>query len=135
MKVDFVELCGFRGFRGKVRFDLPNGFVVVNGRNGSGKSTVLDAIDFAITGTINKFSVRDAKGGGLDDHIWWVGRGQPEAHYVQVGLVDDVGEPFVITHSRERGDRSHARRNCRTFLQNGRPGFTANADADDPNPG
>ena len=48
MKTSFVELCGFRGFREKVRFDLPHGFVVLNGRNGSGKSTVLDAIDFAV---------------------------------------------------------------------------------------
>jgi chromosome segregation protein len=107
MKISFVELCGFRGFREKVRFDLPNGFVVLNGRNGSGKSTVLDAIDFAITGTINKFASRNARGGGLDEHIWWVGRGQPEAYYVSVGFVDDAGTPFTITHTRERGsDRS-----------------------------
>ena len=103
MKVNFVELCGFRGFRDKVRFDLPTGFVVVSGRNGSGKSTLLDAIDFAITGTINKFSVREARGGGLDDHVWWVGGGNAKAHYVSVGLMDGDGEPFVITHSRERG--------------------------------
>jgi chromosome segregation protein len=103
MKVSFVELCGFRGFREKVRFDLPSGFVVLNGRNGSGKSTILDAIDFAITGTITKFSVRGARGGGLDEHIWWVGSGKPEAHYVSVGLQDADGDPFIITRSRERG--------------------------------
>jgi DNA repair exonuclease SbcCD ATPase subunit len=103
MKVSFVELCGFRGFRDKVRFDFPSGFVVFNGRNGSGKSTILDAIDFAVTGTITKFSVRGARGGGLEDHIWWVGSGKPEAHYVSVGLEDDNGDPFIITHSRERG--------------------------------
>jgi DNA repair exonuclease SbcCD ATPase subunit len=107
MKVSFVELCGFRGFREKVRFDLPHGFVVLNGRNGSGKSTVLDAIDFAVTGTINKFASRNARGGGLDEHIWWVGRGQPQAYYVKVGFADDAGTPFVITHTRGRGsDRS-----------------------------
>jgi chromosome segregation protein len=103
MKIGFVELSGFRGFREKVRFDLPSGFVVLNGRNGAGKSTVLDAIDFAISGTINKFSTRNARGGGLDEHIWWVGRGQPEAHYVTVGFVDDAGTQFEITHTRERG--------------------------------
>jgi DNA repair exonuclease SbcCD ATPase subunit len=103
MKVSFVELCGFRGFREKVRFDLPSGFVVLNGRNGSGKSTILDAIDFAITGTITKFSVRGARGGGLDEHIWWVGSGKPEAHYVSIGLEDVDGDPFIITRSRERG--------------------------------
>jgi chromosome segregation protein len=103
MKVSFVELCGFRGFREKVRFDLPSGFAVINGRNGSGKSTILDAIDFAVTGTITKFAVRGARGGGLDEHIWWVGSGKPEAHYVSVGLDDGNGDPFIITRSRERG--------------------------------
>ncbi len=67
------------------------------------KSTILDAIDFAITGTITKFSVRGARGGGLDEHIWWVGSGKPDAHYVSVGLNDADGDPFVITRSRERG--------------------------------
>ena len=46
---------------------LPPGFAVLNGHNGTGKSTVLDAIDYALTGTINKFSVKGAKGGGLDE--------------------------------------------------------------------
>ena len=86
MKLEFVEIAGFRGFRDKTRFDLPPGFAVLCGRNGAGKSTVLDAIDFALTGTINKFSVRAARGGGLEDHIWWVGSGTPEANYVSVGL-------------------------------------------------
>jgi chromosome segregation protein len=103
MKISFVELCGFRGFKEKVRFDLPNGFVVLNGRNGSGKSTILDAIDFAISGTINKFSTRNARGGGLDEHIWWVGRGKPEAHYVKVGFVDETDTAFEVTYTRDGG--------------------------------
>ena len=132
MKVSFVELCGFRGFRDKVRFDFPSGFVVFNGRNGSGKSTILDAIDFAITGTITKFSVRGARGGGLEDHIWWVGSGKPEAHYVSVGLQDANGDPFVIMHSRERGaDRTPSEIAERLrFFRSGPPrNFNAN-DAD-----
>ena len=48
MKLEFVELAGFRGFRDKTRFQLPAGFTVLTGRNGVGKSTVLDAIDFPV---------------------------------------------------------------------------------------
>src|SRR2546425_7092436 len=103
MKLEFVELAGFRGFRDKTRFQLPAGFTVLTGRNGVGKSTVLDAIDFAITGTINKFSVKGARGGGLDEHIWWVGAGKAEAHYVSVGFIYDNGERLVVHRSRERG--------------------------------
>lgn len=103
MKLEFVELAGFRGFRDKARFDLATGFTVLCGRNGTGKSTLLDAIDFAITGSINKFSVKGPRGAGLDEHIWWVGGGKAEAHYVSVGFVSDTGERFVVNRSRERG--------------------------------
>ena len=41
MKLTFVEIAGFRGFKDKTRFDMPGGFVVLTGRNGVGKSTVL----------------------------------------------------------------------------------------------
>ena len=103
MRLAFIEIAGFRGFKEKARFDLPAGFAVLTGRNGVGKSTVLDAVDFVLTGTINKYVVTGAKGGGLDEHIWWVGEGTPENHYVTVGFVDDNDELFVISRSREKG--------------------------------
>ena len=116
MKLAFIEIAGFRGFKDKTRFDLPAGFAVVTGRNGVGKSTVLDAVDFVLTGTINKYGVTGAKGGGLDEHIWWVGEGAPENQYVTVGFVDDSDERFVVTRSRERGldvsNESIGRRLC-----------------------
>lgn len=73
MKVAYVELAGFRGFRDKTRFDFSPSFVVLSGRNGAGKSTILDALDFALTGTIDKYPVTSAKGGGLNSHMWWLG--------------------------------------------------------------
>lgn len=103
MKLAFVEIAGFRGFKDKTRFDFPGGFVVLTGRNGTGKSTVLDAVEFALTGTINKYAVKGAKGGGLDDHIWWVGQGSAEDQHVSLGLVDEKGEEFIVTRSRNRG--------------------------------
>ena len=97
MKLAFVEIAGFRGFKDKTRFELPTGFAVLTGRNGVGKSTVLDAVDFALTGTINKYEVTAAKGGGLDDHIWWVGDGAASDHYVTIGFAEDDGsEPFTV---------------------------------------
>jgi hypothetical protein len=92
MKLDFVEIAGFRGFREKARFEFPAGFAVFTGRNGAGKSTVLDAVGFALTGTINKFAVKTARGGGLDEHVWWVGSGRAAKHYVTVGFSDGKGE-------------------------------------------
>ncbi|MEA1015159.1 ATP-binding protein [Sphingosinicella sp. LY1275] len=103
MKFSYVEVAGFRGFRDVTRFSFPAGFVVLTGRNGAGKSTVLDAIDYAFTGSINKYAIKGAKGGGLDSHIWWVGDGAPRAQYVEVGLVAPNGQTFKIMRSRDRG--------------------------------
>ena len=103
MKLSFVEVSGFRGIRDKTRIELPPGFAVLTGRNGAGKSTILDAIDFALTGTINKFSVKSAKGGGLDEHIWWVGSGRAEQNYVSVGFTDGNGTHFSIKRSQSHG--------------------------------
>ncbi len=108
MRLGFVEVEGFRGFREKARFDLSGGFTVLSGRNGSGKSTVLDAIEFALTGTLSKFEATKAKGGGLDDHIWWVGSGKPSGHVVTVSFIDDEGGTFNVTRSRANGSNFNA---------------------------
>jgi len=104
MKLEFVEIEGFRGFRQRARFEIPPGFLVIAGRNGVGKSTILDAIDFALTGSINKYDVEKAKGGGLQEHIWWLGEGHAEKHYVSVGFIDDLGDHFIVTRSRDKHD-------------------------------
>lgn len=102
MKIDFVEVSGFRGFRDTARFPFPSGFVVLTGRNGAGKSTILDAIDFALTGTIDKFPVTTAKKGGLENHIWWAGSGAAQRQYVSVGFIDEDGNKFTITRDRDQ---------------------------------
>ena len=106
MRLLYVQIAGFRGFKEVTRFDFPAGFVVLTGRNGAGKSTVLDAIDYALTGTINKYAVKGAKGGGLDNHIWWLGEGSPSAHYVEVGFVAPDGVEIKLKRSRDRGLQS-----------------------------
>lgn len=103
MKLAFVEVAGFRGFKDAQRFDFPDGFVVLAGRNGVGKSTVLDAIDFAMTGTIAKYPVKEAKGGGLNEHLWWVGDGKPDDNYVEIGFKDEFGEEHIVRRSRKHG--------------------------------
>ncbi len=103
MRILSVETCGFRGFLEKARFDFGSGFTVICGRNGVGKSTIFDAIEFALTGSINKYVVEKAAGEGLNDYYWWRGAGKPQAHYVTVIFVDELGKTFSITRSREAG--------------------------------
>lgn len=107
MRLDFIEVCGFRGFRDLVRINFGRGFTVITGRNGVGKSTLCDAVEFAITGSIDKYTFEKAAKESLSDYLWWRGEGVPNAHYVTASFVDDSGEPFIITRTRERGsDRS-----------------------------
>ena len=103
MKLDFVEICGFRGFRDKLRVTFGSGFTVITGRNGVGKSTLFDAVEFALTGSIDKYTVEKAAKESLSDYLWWRGSGRADAHYVTASFKGDSGEVFAITRSRESG--------------------------------
>lgn len=100
MKLAFVEAEGFRGFREKVRIDFATGFTVLTGRNGVGKSTIFDAIEFAITGTIRKYKVDKSGTDKLEDYIWWRGDGAALSNYVKVGFVDVLGKPLEVYRDR-----------------------------------
>lgn len=109
MRLDFVEVCGFRGFRERTRINFGRGFTVISGRNGVGKSTIFDAVEFGLLGTINKYLVEKAAKESLSDYLWWRGEGRPASYYVRVGFIDDLGTPFTVTRSRETGaDRTSA---------------------------
>ncbi|MGK7062732.1 AAA family ATPase [Bradyrhizobium sp. 1050_B9_N1_2] len=103
MRLDYVEVCGFRGFREKVRVDFGPGFTVITGRNGVGKSTLCDAIEFAILGEIAKYAVESASKESVRDYIWWRGDGSPSTHYVTASFVDRDGKTFSITRTRDGG--------------------------------
>jgi chromosome segregation protein len=103
MKLDFVEVCGFRGFRDKLRVNFGSGFTVITGRNGVGKSTLFDAVEYALTGSIGKYTVEKAAQESLSDYLWWRGAGKANAHYVTASFTGDSGEIFAITRSRESG--------------------------------
>lgn len=103
MRLDFVEVCGFRGFREKVRINFGSGFTIITGRNGVGKSTLCDAVEFALTGSINKYAVEKAAQETLEDYLWWRGEGRPNDHYVTASFKRSNGETFSITRTRESG--------------------------------
>lgn len=103
MRISFVEMAGFRGFRDRVRLEFPRGFVVISGRNGVGKSTVCDAIEFALTGGIAKYHVDKSGRESLSDYFWWRGSGAATEHYVSVGFIDGAGMETVVVRSRKEG--------------------------------
>lgn len=103
MKLHFVEMAGFRGIRDPLRLEFSDSCTVISGRNGVGKSTVCDAIEFAISGEIRKYRVEKAAQESFGDYVWWRGGVSPEQHFVKVGLVDEDQKQFEFIRSREDG--------------------------------
>src|SRR3546814_7802671 len=87
MKLAYVDLCGFRGYRKRMRLDFAEDFTILDGRNGVGKSTIFDAVEFALTGHLSKYKDAKADGETVADYIWWAGNGPaPENRYVEAGF-------------------------------------------------
>jgi recombinational DNA repair ATPase RecF len=89
VKLAFVHVCGFRGYKTAVRVEFSESFTIIDGRNGVGKSTIFDAVEFALTGTITKYL--DAKSGreSVADYLWWIGDADALSdRFVEVGFRD-----------------------------------------------
>ena len=56
MQIKSVDISGFRAFSGRNRFDLDGDIVLVTGVNGQGKTSLFDAIHWAITGEIARLN-------------------------------------------------------------------------------
>jgi chromosome segregation protein len=97
MKIAQLEMSGFRGIRDPTEIWFPAGFAVIVGRNGAGKSTVCDAIEFALTGTITRRRSGSEKGENIEQYLWWRGADSPPKRYVSLTLVDESGREYVIT--------------------------------------
>lgn len=56
MLITSLTMQDFRCFRGSTTIDLNADVVAIYGRNGSGKTTIFDAIEFALLGEIGRFA-------------------------------------------------------------------------------
>lgn len=89
MRLSHVEVAGFRGYSKPVRVSFAKRFTILDGRNGVGKSSIFDAIEFALLGKLTKYEDAKADQESSDDYIWWRGEGiSPEQRYVEIGLTD-----------------------------------------------
>ena len=98
MRLKQIELSGFRGFKNKTTIPFARGFTVITGRNGSGKSSICDALEYVLTRRLSRFAPSDVEGGErIDDYIWWRDGSQSSTREVKAVFELDDGT---------RGERS-----------------------------
>jgi hypothetical protein len=86
-----------------MRIDFARGFTVIDGRNGVGKSSIFDAIEFSLLGSIGKYGDASANNETADDYIWWRGPGSaPTERFVEVGF-EINGEIIPLRRTMLRG--------------------------------
>lgn len=103
MILSFIEVEGFRGFRNRTRVDLANGFTIVSGPNGVGKSTLFDAVEYLLIGKLTKYGEDKAAGEAAEDYVWTVGDPAPQSCFVSLGFTDPNGGSLRVTRTRESG--------------------------------
>src|SRR5260370_5408781 len=91
MKISKIKLSGFRGIRAPIEIPCGRGFTVICGRNGAGKSTVCDAIEFVLAGTLQRFLSDTERGEYISDYLWWRGPSAPTHYYASVEFTNDQG--------------------------------------------
>lgn len=84
IKVESLEIVEFRGIR-KLTLEFRGGNFAVGGPNGTGKSGIVDAIEFALTGNISRLSGAGTGGVSVKDHAPHVdSRNRPDKAYVKI---------------------------------------------------
>jgi chromosome segregation protein len=107
MKLSKLELTGFRGFRDVATIPFASGFTVITGRNGSGKSSICDAIEYVINGQLSRFAPSDVEGGErIADYLWWRDGSDPSNRRIRALFQLDDGKTGerVVTPSGIKGD-------------------------------
>jgi chromosome segregation protein len=96
VKITQLELAGFRGVRDKVSIEFPSGFAIITGANGTGKSTICDAIEYALSGSILRHPESKETGETFEDYLWWRGHGHVESRFVTLTLLSEDNQEITI---------------------------------------
>ncbi|RME36885.1 MAG: chromosome segregation protein SMC, partial [Thermoflexia bacterium] len=91
MRLQRLELQGYKSFADRTEFVFPTGITAIVGPNGSGKSNVADAIRWAL----GEQSLRLLRGKTTEDMIFSGGGRRPRAGMAQVLLTLDNGDGWL----------------------------------------
>ncbi|HSY64594.1 MAG TPA: AAA family ATPase [Terriglobales bacterium] len=96
MRIRKISLTGYRGARGVVEIPCGPAFTVICGRNGTGKSSICDALEFVLTGTLDRYREETERGEKISDYLWWRGRPAVPNHSVVLELEEADGSVFTL---------------------------------------
>ena len=92
-----LELCGFKSFADRTRFEFPQGITVVVGPNGAGKSNVVDAIKWVL----GEQSARSLRGHEMTDVIFAGSSGRRPLNAAEVSLFFDNSARLIPSDTDE----------------------------------
>ena len=102
LKLDALELVGFKSFAHKTRLQFPQGITSVVGPNGCGKSNLADAIGWVL----GAHSAQNLRGEKMDDVIFNGTRTRKPSGVVEATLVfsHHDGKPIELVKSGISGE-------------------------------
>jgi len=96
MKILELEMENVRGIKNRIAL-TPNGEnVVIYGPNGTGKSAVVDAIDFLFTGDISRLTGRGTRGMSLKEHGPHIDMEAKDAVVKAKIKIDRIRDPIIL---------------------------------------
>ena len=96
MKIRKISLAGYRGVRGPLEIACGPAFTVICGRNGTGKSSICDSLEFVLTGNLERYQEESERGEKISDYLWWRGKPAVRNHFVAVEFEEEDGSTFTL---------------------------------------
>ncbi len=91
MKLQSIEIKGFKSFYKRTRIEFPDGIISIVGPNGSGKSNILDAFRWVL----GEQSAKSLRGEKMDDVIFSGTKKHTQSNYCEVEIVLDNSDNAV----------------------------------------
>lgn len=96
MRILELEIENVRGIRKKITLTPKGDNAVIYGPNGTGKSAVVDAVDFLFTGDISRLAGRGSKGMSLKEHGSHIDV-KPKDSVVKAKIeIDGIDQPIIL---------------------------------------
>ncbi|MDO4565932.1 MAG: AAA family ATPase, partial [Oscillospiraceae bacterium] len=116
MRLNYVEIQGFKSFPDRTRVSFEEGFTAIVGPNGSGKSNISDAVRWVL----GEQSTKSLRGGKMEDVVFGGTQLRKPMGFAQVSLcLDEVGDRLPGSEGQVIVSRRYYRSGDSEYLVNG----------------